>query len=694
MELSTLALIITGIFAVLAFGFIVAAILISENNIKKIAPLTLSNSTPIYSDIFEEIHRDFHQLIHPPKFQRLSPKSTEITPLSTAMPPFMSLESTAMPTKYRSIKEKISPSHQRKLSGLFEIYPYLGSIDDTGFIFTLPLLDIGQGNHPNDHKSPAQNFTSDGPGIKIGSTGNKIVSCDIVDIDALVETVVFQYKIRSSRQNQEIPMTKSSNIGSITMPLAKGSPFITIEIKNISITLDTNFEYLMTTHKNSGIYVLKINSVSGYAIFLPTELVLTRTFDTVIIPKMTGVIRIAYFDSPDTLEIISKYSNIYPVEATISTSASENSGKWHINTSFIWTTKNMLQNKLVKSPISPGTQKCLVKDPISQGTFLLGEALKNTKSKISQDSNNELLMVALPHHNIVNLKYESELIDHALIGPFRFVVADKGRWILSNSVTNHQFNYPVILDQHKNNKLLAVWKKELKNISELQPLQGDDWAKWISDLANLLLIGQMLKQNIISEIKILKDELDKIRIKDGKVSAYNTFIYDKGNIINKLGPDNYGYIIFGYAVACYFDRHMGQSEFLQNNKDIALCFVRDVMNPCQYDILFPLWKDKNWYLGYSEGEIGENIMKYYGCFLMSIVVESASLTNWSLAMLSSEISAYRSYFYVQDTNFQTKGLKNTEIFSAERLTVLSMINPITLDYINEMWGDFDELIIE
>ena len=194
---STIVLIFTAIYALLGFGFIIAAILISENKLKNINNSTgtsPSGSTgPVPS-------------INPPSFTRISPKSISSSPLSTSHPSFPSKNHTVEKlSRTRALNDVISPNHWigNTLYGTnsnFNVYPYHGRIIDDGFIFSWPtegiLIENCSGSSPTCPPgfSDLSFNVNNGYPIKIGSVDEIPLSCDILDIDSLITTVAWQYE--------------------------------------------------------------------------------------------------------------------------------------------------------------------------------------------------------------------------------------------------------------------------------------------------------------------------------------------------------------------------------------------------------------------------------------------------------------------------------------------------------------------
>jgi len=511
----------------------------------------------------------------------------------------------------------------------------------------------------------------------------------------LITTVAWQYR-----------NTITDKVGSLTIPLAKGCPFITSEINNLAISIACDFDFI-TPQETTGqsIYFIRSNNNSdGYVMILSRILDLSIIDNTIYLPRFSGIIRIAYFNSPLMISVLLDNYMIYPIESTISTSVTgtgDNNSVWNVDTTFEWTTKSM--------------------------------NLNTTKTN--------LLMLALPHHNIINLVFESNLIYHPLIGPFRFVITNNYSWVLADAVANYTFSYPPIESTNKDS-LKTVWKTEISNIISSPPSETVNWCKWLGSIANLLLIGDMLGENIDQELTILENNLSLIQMHNGAISQYNTFVYDNtwGGIISHLGLDNcagnsdsgnafyqshigqYGYLIFAYAVSGYFDLN-----FINSNTDTALLFARDIVNPYEFDNYFPLWRNKDWYFGFSissglspqqargkeTSNIGESILGYYGCYLLSLLLnDQDELKNWSLAMLASEISSLQYYFqyisqnridvdpaFVQgtitqrgDTYYNYTVNTGNNLFPARNASIIvPILKPLSLisfDFIDKYWAHF------
>jgi len=688
---TTIILIITGILALLGLGFVIAAILISESKLKN---KNTNTSTRTRATILAtNIEYPYHE--------RQSSKSMSLSSLSDMEPPFKYIEHVVEKSnKARTLKDIVSPNHWLGNTlydpdTIFNVYPYYGKIENNAFMFSWPTNGFVTENSLDlTYESiPMESY------IRVSSLDERVISCDIVDIDALVGTVIWQYH------------NIHNKIGSMTIPLAKGSPFITIEANNIGLSLECGFDF---THQNeyklnkrSSIHIFNISEDSGYILVLSKNITITVINDIIYIPRFTGVARIAYFDSTDMMNILIDHHAVYPIESTLSTYVIEDTTmaptSFMVDTTFQWTTRNMYNN-----------------------------------------DSDDLLMISLPHHNITNIIYHGSPIFHPLIGPFRFIIAKDNKWVLAEGVVDYKFPYSIKNDSNITDieALRTVWKTESSMVISSPPTGFVNWCKWMGSVATLLLIGNMLNEHINDIAKILESNLLLIT----KKNRISRLVYDDtwGGIIDDTGINNrmgnsdngnafyeshigqFGYLVFAYAVAGYFNQ-----DFISQNKDTALLFVRDIANPYEYDDDFPLWRNKDWYFGYSiasglspnqtkgkyTSNIGENIFGYYGCYLLSLVLDQSNtdpqikeLHDWSLTLLAHEISSLQYNFQVSSQNMVTidsefrqntvvnrgdtyygYNVENGNAYYPERhasmmVPIMKPISPISLDYIDNVWA--------
>jgi hypothetical protein len=344
-------------------------------------------------------------------------------------------------------------------------------------------------------------------------------------------------------------------------------------------------------------------------------------------------------------------------------------------------------------------------------------------------------MLALPHHNISNVTTVYDNVSHPLLGPARLVASSSDQWDIHSTLPDINFVYtPVMSDT-----LVAIWQKEYPLLLQDQPSDTVDRMLWLGSLANMLLIGHTLNQDISDGINVLTCQLDNIRTEQ--------FVYDRtwGGVISSAGISDcsgmaddgnafyfnhvgqYGYLVYAYAVASFLD-----ADFLDRNENIALYFARNIANPCDGDNDFPLWRNKDWYTGYSlvtglqpgqhngkeSYDIGSIIMGYYGSYLLGCITGNTILENNSVALLSSEIISQQCYFqfasqnkivvdsaFVQGTITRRSALtyeytvdSGNEFYPARNASIMvPMVKPYTLlssASVNDTWAEATQSFLQ
>jgi endoglucanase Acf2 len=347
-------------------------------------------------------------------------------------------------------------------------------------------------------------------------------------------------------------------------------------------------------------------------------------------------------------------------------------------------------------------------------------------------------MISVPAQNITNATAVGSSINHPILGPAQLITTPNDQWQLQNTLPVLPLEYPP-LSPSGNATLLVVWNSEITNIIKSEPSHTAQWMAWMGSLAMMVLMGKMLRADIGTAQTLLKDRLNRIRLSRGVISPTNQFVYDRtwGGIIGKMGLNNcsgdfdsgtafynsptgqFGYLVYAYAVMSSLD-----ATFRDENRAVALCFARHVANPCEGDRYFPLWRSKDWYLGYSissglqpnqargkeTSNPGDAVLGYYGCYLLATVLNESELAQWSASMLASEITAVQHYFqfastssitvdpaFVQGTitergdtyyNYTVPGGNPT--FPARNASIMvPVVKPLSLaspTYLNETWA--------
>lgn len=565
-----------------------------------------------------------------PSYKRISQKVISTNTLSTNIPPYFNItHSVSRSAKVRSLKNALATNHWLSNSfyssdSLINLYPYYIKILPDRLWLSYPQQGTLTRNCNATSCPPGQaDLIYDAPPgniIEISTLEENILARDIVDYDAFTGTLIYQ-----------VQSSVTAKLGSLTFPLVKGSPYITIDVQNTGVSFLCNFPYTLENYLDNTIYIIRTNATSGYLIYLSRPMTITVIDRTAYIPRFTGIVRIAHFTSQTEISILNNYYNVYPLESTMSTESSTTNGiSWDVDTTINWTTKVMNENSEQKP----------------------------------------LLLLALPHHNFLSTDYLSGNYQHPLIGPYRYVTTPNNTWILADAVANYEFQYLGITGQTGNTLLQNTWNNDVENLVNNQPDPVDlvDWMEWVGSLAILTLIGKSMNYQDVDDIfNTLTSQLQLVG-KDILGIVYDTtwggLISNEGvnvcsgdtasgNSFYSAHINQYGYLLLGYAVASYYN-----PTFLQNNKSTILYFLRNTVNYYSEDPYFPLWRNKDWYFGYSlssglspnqaEGKVSFNpaeaISGYYAAYLLSITLQNIELRNWSLALLASEIGSVQTYF--------------------------------------------------
>lgn len=630
MEASTIVLIVTGLLGLVFFGIFLWLFFQSEQ-------LTPSPPVPPVPPETGCVGPGIHPETPAPVFERISPKSTASQPLSNENPIFENVEhSVAKSYRVRSINTPVSPNHwignSMYLPGdsPFLVFPHYGYITDIGYTISMPIdgtlttvCNNGLSDCPVGQAD--LNFDADGRySIFISSLEELITAVDIVDVDALVSTLVF------STASQV-----TANSGTITIPIARGSPYTTMIVNNSGVSFRANFSFTLEVVDPSLIYVLRIDSQQGYLLVLSRPMQVTVLQSTAYIPRFTGIVRITYFNSDSYTTLLENY-NIYPLESTIAPSVeTDGAGQqmtWNIENSYIWTTRSMFE-----------------------------------------EVGGELLMASLPHHQINNVTSTSPQLSHPLLGPYLLVTTSDSRWNQSSTLPSIGFEYPAIEPVPE---FLTAWTNDVSNLLAVQPMNLNtfDWCKWLNSLAVLALFGRTYQQNIGELVNMLSTQLGRLFTNQGLVNTNNDVVYDTtwnglisragilicngdaqgGNSFYQTHIGQFGYLLFAMAATAF----LSPTFLSANNRQIMLQFARTLVNPYDQDQFYPLWRNKDWYTGYSLGSglqpgqaegkittnVGSIIMGYYGAYLAGVITENEELRNWAAVMLESELRSLQYYF--------------------------------------------------
>lgn len=617
MKSSTLVLLLTGIFAIVMLIIFLTTFIISENNNP---PVTATDSikppVPTICNTEGQI-----QKVSSLPYERRLPYSNGV-PYSETTPSFIAIDHTVPKlTRLRSLSKPVSPNHWLGSAmfgeeNLFMCYPYLGKIDNNSFSFSWPgntqLQEICNSQPCTIGQEQLIYSANLSSPIIVSCSGQIISACDIVNADALCSTVNWQFT------------NPSGNIvTAFSLTLTQGSPYVMINNLQNSITLEfTNLQLLTKT--NYG-YTVSLNS-QAYAIFLPNNVFLTQVSGNLYqLPPFIGEMKFAHYQNDDELDALVQYASTSVSESEVDVDVTSDSSQYNVNVSY----------------------------------------------KFSLSGTGTNLMAKLPHQRLQNYTVIVGNNSHPLLGPYDLITTPDNNWHISETLPITNFDYPPVNSYEA--ELVTVWKADADNVlSYSTPAEPVAWMKWLGSIANLILLGSSLQQDLTDLLNILTNELSKVTIYNGLLTNNLAFLYDQrwNGIITSLGLSDcngiidegnsfykshivhHGYLVFAYAVAFQFSDDTYRNKY----QETALYYARSLLNSSTDDNYFPLWRHKHWYLGYSlltgiepsETKMTETtaeiVFGYYACYLLALTLNQENLKNWSLAILATEISSITTNF--------------------------------------------------
>lgn len=537
-----------------------------------------------------------------PIYARLTPLTTATSGPSNANPEFNTVNHPVQKLDYlRSLSYPVSPNHWFG-NQMYESGSVFNCYPYIGRITPLSL----QFSYPLTGSVIDNSdifYNADYTSLAIIQTviTSRITAVDYVNIDALTATIIW------STQN-----TQNLTPGTITTYLAKGCPFITNAFYNVDIQWRVDFTASLNYYISSYFWLLEIDSTTGYLFVFSTPVTPTYEAQTLSLNYFTGTVRIAYYTSENFQSLID-YHKIYPVAATIGLDR------------FNWEVKQVHQ---------------------------------------MTSESNDLLMLALPHHQITNQSGNHGMMGNGMISPARLITTTDYSWILTIE------NNPIPSYTNLNNAQLAsIWNKDMLDLPNRNPQNTTDWFKWLGSIAQVIMIGisqgydvTTLKNTLLSNVSktnnlVYDKTWNGVIVNSGLTTCSG--LTDSGNSFYESSIGQIGYLLYAMAVACQVD-----TGFRNANMNLALQYYQTVMNYYGGDSSYPLWRNKDVYYGFSissglrpdqEGKMTENvgpvIFGYYGGLILAQIVNDSDMIAWSNWLLNTEINSLKEYFQFSGSNF-------------------------------------------
>jgi endo-1,3(4)-beta-glucanase len=412
-------------------------------------------------------------------------------------------------------------------------------------------------------------------------------------------------------------------------------------------------------------------------------------------PYVTVLYQNTDFPLLDTSHAILSVNNS-PVPCTVSGSQFEiimNNGKtWMVYLLDGQTTFNVTTNQLVATQPYNGIMRAALLLSMEDATNLqLHSGAVPVGSKISYEVTGDLaqitfkwlvekraaidlLTMALPHHKESLGKPKNFIMKNSyetIKGKMTGVVGDE--WVLQEELTKTRwFEKTQFSDQ-----TVQILQTVLKEDKSMTPKAQDTYffGKEIAAMGRLALIADQIGDNTTA--KEIRDSMKKFLTPRLEGQCNDTLIYDStwGGIISSEGIKNsgnefgqgwyndhhfhYGYWIYAAAVIAKEDKEWGSKY-----SDFILDLIRDIANPSNDDIYFPVTRNKDWYLGHSwasglfefgddknQESTSEAVNAYYAVHLWGAAVGDEFTSNLGRVLLATEIRSSQKYWHMYPENF-------------------------------------------
>jgi len=281
----------------------------------------------------------------------------------------------------------------------------------------------------------------------------------------------------------------------------------------------------------------------------------------------------------------------------------------------------------------------------------------------------ELLMFAVPHQLDI-LQGANIVMPKAfkiLKGFMSGVIGNK--WVMKETLTKINWNSPRPIAADKLDAIKAALQIDVDNTGN-SPGDPYGFGKSIARLGRLALIADEVGNTELAG-----------RIRGKMRSRLNPWMW--GNNTNSLRYDrtwkglcskqglaneaadygngwyndhhfHYGYIIYAAAVV-----GKKNPEWLQANRESIMAMVRDIANPNTADTHFPVARLKDFYWGHSwasglysfgdnknQESTSESVNGYYGIQLLGLAMGDTNLYNWGRVLLATELRSTHKYWQI------------------------------------------------
>ncbi|KAJ1657940.1 hypothetical protein IWQ61_002740 [Dispira simplex] len=494
-------------------------------------------------------------------------------------------------------------------NGPISPYPYVVTANDTGMGYSCPTVHDGS---EFIHQSIANDWV-----LHSGSLSQR----QLVSYDDL--TVTYQWRT-------------SDGQGTLTSTFAKGSPYLTVRVKNLPLAWDTQHSVLEVDRSSSLRTLVKLNNGQTWAFYSSQPVEFVQSV-------------------PDNLR--STLSLSQPFTGVISMAS--------MPTDQVQTLLPAL-DRAGSTYVTGGSTKM---DFSARDSFDLRYTY-NTEGGRPED----LLMLALPHHKdlLTNQKSVPMPGFRPIKGTMTGVTGPE--WTLRYPINTISWFAPNPVRDQDRDELSRQVEADIRSSTEVGPTDPYFFGKGLARIARLALIAdhigrQDLIQSAVDNLKRLIDPWLKGSNSDplvfdstwgGLCSSASMLDHgaDFGNAVYNDHHFHYGYFIYAAATIARYDSNWGQT-----NREILDLLVRDYANPSRNSGSFTRFRHMDFYDGHSwasgltefwdgrnQESTSEAVNAYYAVYLLGLALNDQELAQRGNGLLTMELVSAKRYWHMTSQN--------------------------------------------
>ncbi|KAJ9062340.1 hypothetical protein DSO57_1011914 [Entomophthora muscae] len=410
----------------------------------------------------------------------------------------------------------------------------------------------------------------------------------------------------------------------VSMPLVRGSPYVTMEVENVRPTFKTIHAILNKTQNSDRQTVVELNNGQVWTFFTSAPAKWTHSLGEMHLDSLyNGTIRVALVQEPvvHNLIILETHSTAYPISGNV--------------------TYNF-----------PSKNKALINFNF------------NKKGK------GDLLMFTLPHQQDVLVEpHRVDLKGYSNIkGPLSAIKGS--HWTIKEELTDIKWSSPNKINRDFILKIKEAVRQEHGSYIDAAITGVYSFGKVVARFARMALIADEVgetssRDKHISSIKAAiepwltgnnTDALVYDKTWGGLITTDSLKDYkaDFGNAMYNDHHFHYGYFLYAAAVVGKYD-----PAWLEKWKKPLILLVRDFASPDQNDKYFPRFRQKDFYDGHSwasgiyefydnrnQESTSESVNGYYGMYLLGVALKNCRMTKLANLLLMTEIRSAKTYWHM------------------------------------------------